>query len=690
MMMTLKNIFCTVVVIFLLAACSDKPEPATIMPNTAVPPTAVPSQPAATATTMPTVSAVGTAVPSQPISPPTWPAPPAPYDALSRAPITEAEQTARQQLETGYPPDRDDIALFAAYQGIAAVATEPPLVANPLKVGTTQEITINNTDLNTNDTPEFILKYVSDHAYFWFDTTPGLNEPSAAELKAMGDGFDEIYERDRLFFGSEDNPGVDGDPRVHIVNSSPLNLCDIGADELDFCGLLGYFSSDNLIPQLLNPASNAREMFVMNGRYFGQFGYLDTLAHEFRHMIEENHDVNDWDWEVEGSAMLAEELVGFPGDGAARGNLFLEEPDQQLNRWTDGDPTAHYGQGYLLNRYIFNRLGPDLYYQFATHPDPAFAALDAIAAENDLDFDSGQEIWLDWLVALAIHNQPDAPEMYALNEEVDTAVTHPLRTTTETTVSQYAADYYELDSKGQITFTGSNHVPLLPVQPTSGSHMWLANRANYSASRLTRLIDLTAVDSATLEYDIYHDIEAGYDFAYLTVSTDGGQSWQPLAGKQMQGNHPEDDPSDSSLTDHFYTGQSDNWVHEVIDLTPYAGRELLLRFEYITDPILTFGGLALDNISIPEIALYDDAETDTNWQAEGFVRSTGYVPQQWHLRLITFTDDGPVVETIAVDGENTAVIPLPTTSSRPPILIIAATAPMTLQPAYYQLTSPGS
>ncbi len=186
--------------------------------------------------------------------------------------------------------------------------------------------------------------------------------------------------------------------------------------------------------------------------------------------------------------------------------------------------------------------------------------------------------------------------------------------------------------------------------------MWLANRANYSTARLTRDFDLSGVDSATLTYDVFRDIEQGYDFAYVSVSTDGGQTWQPLVGEAMDGEAFEDNPSGSALAERFYTGRGRDWMPETIDLTPYAGQEIQLRFEYVTDPILTFGGLALDNIAIPEIDFYDDAETDRGWTAEGFVRGTGYVPQPWFIQLITFEDGAPVVTRIPVEADNTAVI----------------------------------
>jgi hypothetical protein len=198
---------------------------------------------------------------------------------------------------------------------------------------------------------------------------------------------------------------------------------------------------------------------------------------------------------------------------------------------------------------------------------------------------------------------------------------------------------------------------------------------------------LANVTAATLHYAVYHEIEAGYDFAYVTISTDGGQTWQALETAAMQGTDPADNPGDSAFTKRFYTGNSDGWIEETADLTPYVGQTIQIRFDYITDPILTFGGLALDNISIPEIGFYDDVEQDNGWAAVGFVRVTGYVPQQWHLQLISFPEGRPIVELLALTADNTLTISLPLNRDdrRRPILIIAASAPMTLEAAHYEL-----
>lgn len=688
--------------LMIVAACTQDIEPTpTTAADTPEEPTAVPTDTVEPTTAVPTPEPDPTDAPNEATAVPDpteepapvgfeWPAPAAAYEELSRAPVTSAEQTTFAELETNYPPERDDVGLAVAYRGLTELPSDTPPEPKEYVVGAREAISILNTDLNTLSSPDFVLQHISDHAYFWFDTTPGLSEPSSDALTATGAAFDQIYEQNIAIFGSEDTPGIDGDPRIHIVNASPLSVCDVGEGNSQQCGLGGYFGSADILPQSVDPSSNEREMFVMNGSFFGSGSYLDILAHEFRHMIESNYDANDWDWEVEGSAMLAEDLLGFPNDPISRGNMFLGNPDQQLNRWTDGNTLPYYGQGYVMNRYVYNRLGAELYLQFATHPDPGFTAIDAIAAENGLDFD-GMTIFLDWLTALAIHDDENTPEIYQLREGLDTAATSGINnfpTAVDTTVNQYAADYYRLfgDGSATLNFTGSNHTQLLKVLPLSGEQMWLANRANYSNMRLSQEFDLTAVDSATLEYAVFHEIEIGYDFAYVSISTDGGQTWQGLVGNQMQGEGPDDDPSDAAYTERFYTGRSRDWVKEAVDLTPYAGQVVQIRFEYVTDPILTFGGIAFDNIAIPEIEFYDDAEGDNGWLAEGFVRATGYVPQRWHLILITYENDAPVVNQVELAADNTATVEfsLDSDGGGRPYLIVAASSPMTLESATYQ------
>ena len=586
------------------------------------------------------------------------------------------------------PPTRDPVALAQAYRGVGAIPQATPGPVQIPAVGERQTFSVLNVEEITFGAIEAELLAVGDYAYYWFEVSRNLSWPNERSLRETAVAFDEAYTQVVALFGEPAQLQTAVDPRLHILNAAPVTLCGV-----DPCGLLGYYSPDDALPLIVEPNSNEREMFVMNGRYFGGSGFISTLIHELRHLVEAGYDKSDADWAVEGSAVLAEDLLGYSAGPISRANSFLRNPDQQLNSWTEYDSGPYYGQGYLLNRYIFNRFGSELYREFATHPASGLEAITAVAAANNLGFD-GHDLWRDWQIALAIHNRPGAPDVYRLREGVDTAAMTTIRSLpfgVETAVSQSAADYYQLSvpDGSLLTFNGASRTPLLPVKPASGGTMWAAQRANYSQAQLTRAFDLRDVTHATLHYDVFHDIERGYDFAYVAASADGGQSWQPLVAPNMQGLDPAHDPGGTAFADRFYTDRSNGWVNEQIDLTPFAGREILLRFEYVTDPILTFHGLALDNIRIPEIGFVDRAEEEQGWTAAGFSRTTGWLAQGWEVWLVTEENGRFIIIPLLPDADGTARHTLQSTGDTPPILIIAAHAPQTLNPAQYRLTVEG-
>jgi hypothetical protein len=583
------------------------------------------------------------------------------------------------------PPIRDDLALALAYRGASATDQGPPALSPPV-IGERQTFNVLNYHSAASNPIEAELLAISDYAYFWFDRAATDDWPDAARLAEIASGFDRVFLDITTAFGYPPALATAGEPPLHVLNAGPEALCESGAG----CGVGGYFSAADALPPAVNPYSNQRRMFVANIQQVGADTYLSTLAHELRHLVEYEYDRREADWETEGTAMLAEELAGWPIGAQVSGNAFLSEPDLQLNYWSDSQTYRHYGQGYMLSRYIFDRLGADLFREFAGHPASGLAAIDALAEEHGLQI-SGDSLWLDWLVALAIRDRANIPEEYALGSVgLDRASMTELPlgpADFDATVHQYAADYYQVSGNGPLTvaFEGGSLVPLLDEPPLSGTRFWYGGRSNFSESRLTRAVDLRDVERATLQYAVYHDIESQYDFAYVSVSQDGGLSWQGLTADAMQRKGPAHDPSDLSPTERFYNGRSEGWILEEIDLSAYAGGQILLRFSYLTDSVIADRGFALDNIAIPEIGFYDDVETPADgWLAEGFVRAAGYLPQEWHLQLITFEEGQPVVTRLVPDEDGRLEYPLNVSDEA--ILIVAATAPATLEPAVYRLT----
>jgi hypothetical protein len=117
------------------------------------------------------------------------------------------------------------VALAMAYRGLTAVPAATPIFqSEPLPLGTIHTFNVLNIDSITIVPIQAELQAVGDHAYFWIEQSPNLAEPSTRDLTETAVAFDAIYEQVIAIFGQEDSPGIDGDPRIHVVNAAPLTL----------------------------------------------------------------------------------------------------------------------------------------------------------------------------------------------------------------------------------------------------------------------------------------------------------------------------------------------------------------------------------------------------------------------------------------------------------------------------------
>jgi hypothetical protein len=92
--------------------------------------------------------------------------------------------------------------------------------------------------------------------------------------------------------------------------------------------------------------------------------------------------------------------------------------------------------------------------------------------------------------------------------------------------------------------------------------------------------------------------------------------------------------------------------------------------------------MLIDDIRIPELNYSDGAEDgDAGWEAQGFVRTTGKLAQEWTLRLIATKDGSIVVEPVAVDAQGRASITVP--AGERAVLAVMGTTPFTTEPATY-------
>ncbi len=616
------------------------------------------------------------------------PVPPVVAPLPTLPPLITEEQLAQEIVPTR---DLRDLALRLKpdIQEIPVVVNETP---PSYEVGDQLTFWAANVDDNEHFQITAELIHKTDVAYVWVEV--GQEYDRERIVESVERFSQKAYPKERSFFGSEWNPGVDNDPRLHILHAT--NLGD---------SIAGYYSSADEFSSLANPFSNEKEMFYISLSWLNSsqdYEYYETvLAHEFQHMIHWANDRNEETWTNEGLSELAQEIAGYPPD-TGFASLFMDIPDTQLNTWEDspGGNGEHYGSAYLFMAYFLQRFGPEMTKRVVADPANGTAGFtDALAeAGYDLTFD---DVFADWVAANYL-DDPDALGQPGVFGYRQLDIPRPIEDKIyrrfpadprRTTVHNYAADYILLQGKGDVTidFQGQTETRLADVTPFSGAFAWWSNRADDSDSRLTRRFDFTGVEPGqelTMDVQMWWDIEADYDYGYVLVSRDG-QKWDILPGQRTT----TENPSGNSFG-HGYTGKSappggeaPEWVTERIDLSDYAGQEVWVRFEYVTDDAVNRPGWFIDDIAIPAIDYRTDFENGPDgWESEGWLLTDNRLRQGWILQLLTLEDGKLVdVQRSTVDAEGRATLQAEGLGGdRTAVFIVSARAPVTTEEANYE------
>lgn len=603
--------------------------------------------------------------------------------AITREPAGELGAETVQLLAVTVVPERDFHELAIRLRG---VAPDTPRTINPegspdYPVGTRRLFHASNVDTDEQFDIYAILEYKTEHVYMWIEEGVDFDHGALVEATEL---FEEhTYPTNRAFFGSEWSPGVDNDPHLSILHAKNLGNT-----------VAAFYSSGDEFVAAVREDSNEMEMFYVNmdNEYINSPYYNSVLAHEFQHMIHWYHDRNEETWVNEAFSELASYLNGFdPGDSD---RLFASDPDLQLNTWPEGPGAGrpYYGASYLFASYFLDRFGADATQALVAHRENSFTSVDAVLEEQGLEL-THEDIFADWVVANLLDDPSFDGGLYGYGEIDPPSSAIKLRyserdfpISESTTVHQYGTDYIEVQGERPLVFrfTGSAQIGLVDTTAHSGRYLWWSNRGDDSDMMLTRGFDLSGVSEATLEFWTWYDIEEDWDYAYVEVSSDGGQTWETLTTPSGTGSNP-----NGNSFGWAYTGRSGGdvpeWIQEQVDLSAYAGQEVLVRFEYITDDAVNRPGFVVDDIAIPEIGYFGDFETDGDgWEPAGFVRHANVLPQRWLVQLILF---GPetAVERLQM-GEDQAgewAIPLDGTTGRA-VITVSGVAPVTTEVASYQ------
>ena len=567
-------------------------------------------------------------------------------------------------------PRRDLAELVARLRFKSTVPFPPvPKAETSYSVGRVESFFVLDIPTSRHGTVDAVLRYVSPHAYFYVQQ--GLSasdkdlERSAQELE------EQIIPAIQRYVNPDWDPGAGIDSRITVLHAGVR-------------GVAGYVDSLDLYPPEIHPFSNQRPVVYISLSSVtpGTSYYYSVLAHEMQHAAHSQADPTEETWVQEGASELLAELAGYP---VGHYPAFISRPDTQLTTWEDSNDavSAQYGAAHLFLKYIGARYGYEQLHKLIGSQEPGVLGvqefLEQASAEGGFN-----AAFRDWTIANCLQAPPGSRFGYpepSIRVALSATVAEPGAYQGE--VRQYAADYVELrpgDAALRVTFQGDPTAPLIPARPGGGASLWWGNRGDQIDATLTRPFDLSQVTAATLTFKLWHDIEEHFDYGYVEASGDGGKTWDILAGR-----HTTDENRLGQSFGPAYTGVSGGrgnarWVDESIDLTPYTGGQVLVRFEYVTDQGTNNTGLAIDDISIPEIAFFDDAEGEIAWDASGFVRTKNRVPQGFLVSIIVMGEEPAVVE-MSLDKMNRGELVLP--SGLASVMVIGATAPVTTQAARY-------
>ena len=600
-----------------------------------------------------------------------------PEDEQTQASITEGEAPVRAMTKADFPvPPERDLQLLAQqlrWNGAAPPAASP--TSEDLQVGETRDFWTLDYPNMAMVSNRFRLAAISDSAYWW------VGEDTKVETDALSRTIEEaegqVFPRVEAVFADGNEPN-----RLHIISGR-------------IPGVGGYVSGSDQYADSVSPYSNEVAAIYINSRAAapGEAGFAQILAHELQHAIHQEADASEATWLNEGLSELAVTEAGYTAGSIFR---YLRSPNASLVNWPDhlgANVGLNYGASALFAHYLREKYAPrgGLQDLLSIEAD-GIAAVDEFLSARKAVSSNGEAaefhtVFADWMVANRLDLE-SSPYGYD-GLEVEASITRRQQANGEgptVSLAQYGIDYVEIRDTGEsgvVHFEGSSTTPLLATDVEG--ECWWSNRGDSITATLTRRLTIPTEASdgsePVLTYRYWHDIEEEWDYLYVSVSTDGGESWDVLEAAGTTDSNPV-----GNSYGYGYTGDSKGWQDGKASLAAYAGREALARFHYVTDDAINGPGFCVQGMRVSG----DDLDSDTvGWEPDGFVPVNNRVQQDW---IVWVLGDGPEPSatrmTLRRDAERDTYVGSARVAVAPGqrlVVAVAPTAPATMEEGQYRL-----
>jgi hypothetical protein len=202
-----------------------------------------------------------------------------------------------------------------------------------------------------------------------------------------------------------------------------------------------------------------------------------------------------------------------------------------------------------------------------------------------------------------------------------------------------------------LEFTGSASYPATPLEWAVDAAAHDGGPALYSGQgdELDRSMVFEAAvpaDAPTLTFSTRYDIEQGWDFGVVQVSTDGGATYTTLSNADTTADH--EDAAEGRIVAPLpgFTGEQSDWTTESFALSAYAGKNVLVAFRYLTDPasngngVLDEPGWWVDDVTVGSTVVSDGSSLAG---ARSATQISPVPVAGWNVQVVGWTLDGTKV-----------------------------------------------
>jgi hypothetical protein len=402
------------------------------------------------------------------------------------------------------------------------------------------------------------------------------------------------------------------------------------------------------------------------------FLYEGVFAHEYQHLLQGYVDGGETTWVNEGLSDWAQTLTGYVDPSTPITDLGYDShvqcflgylgvqtdfnpipreggPENSLTLWGDqtdfeSEILCDYGAAYTMMEYLADRFGDGFIGELHRDPLHGLESLGALAQAAGSSKAVG-ELIDEWAASMALDGilddgaklnggDPDDFRVTTLdasiNWDTDQAFSSPGAPPNGSDYVRLAGPYGYLAAGDidSIEFAGVPQLPALPVEwvvdanpPAQAGDPALFSGTGDNLDRaIVREVDVPAGSSA-LTFDANWSLEDDFDYAYVQVSTDGGETYESIAcSNQVEG------PLGPA-----FNGENGAIENVSCDLSAFAGSTVVIALRIVTDGSFFLDGIWVDDVALAGTSLSDGTTLD------GWSSPTQYNPievESYTVRLV--------------------------------------------------------